>query len=47
MIDISPYHGIERNPTTLVVNPVVVEFSLIYGADDVADVFIIVLQQHH
>lgn len=47
MIDISTYHSIEGNPTTLIVNPVVVEFSLIYGADDVADVLIVVFEQHH
>ena len=47
MVDISTYHGIESHTASLVVNPVVVKFSLIYGADDVADVLIVLFVQHH
>ena len=47
MVDISSYHRIESHAAAFVVNPVVVELGLINRADDMADVLIIVFQQHH
>ena len=47
MADISAYHVIERHPVAFVVRPIVVELCLVNGTDDVADVLIVVFQQHH
>ena len=41
MVDISSNHCIESDPTTLVVNPIVVELGLVNRTDDVADVLIV------
>ena len=47
MVDVAAYHCVESHTAALVVNPVVVELGLINRADDMADVLIIVFQQHH
>ena len=47
VIDISAYHCVEGDPTSLVVNPIIVELGLVNRADYVADVLIVVFQQHH
>ena len=47
VIDISAYHCVEGDPTSLVVNPIIVELGLVNRTDNVADVLIVVFQQHH
>ena len=47
MVDVAAYHGIKRHTAAFVINPIVVEFGLVNRTDDVADVLIVQLQQHH